>query len=150
MEAREVLVFVQSKNLGPGFRQRRQGVVPLHWSFLSFLLPCCLLRDRCNLLRELEGQLVLQDEVPNDPPSWFAHYPWRYLGDLYMESGQTLQGSFSAAAVDRLYRSQILEVNTRWKALAEIYTIHSFAPFSWDLSSNVCLKMALKIANLFC
>ena len=29
----------------------------------------------------------------------------------------------------RLYRSQILQVNMRWKALAEIYTMHSFAPF---------------------
>ena len=28
-----------------------------------------------------------------------------------------------------LYRSQILPVNTRWKALAEIYTMHSFARF---------------------
>ena len=33
-------------------------------------------------------------------------------------------------ALSRLYRSQILQVNTRWKALAEIYTMHSFAPFS--------------------
>ena len=32
-------------------------------------------------------------------------------------------------ARSRLYRSQILQVNTRWKALAEIYTMHSFAPF---------------------
>ena len=30
----------------------------------------------------------------------------------------------------RLYRGQILQVNTRWKALVEIYTMHSFAPFS--------------------
>ena len=30
----------------------------------------------------------------------------------------------------RLYRSQILQENMRWKALAEIYTMHSFAPFS--------------------
>ena len=30
----------------------------------------------------------------------------------------------------RLYRSQILQVNTCWKAVAEIYTMHSFAPFS--------------------
>ena len=29
-----------------------------------------------------------------------------------------------------LYRSQILQENIRWKALAEIYTMHSFAPFS--------------------
>ena len=33
-------------------------------------------------------------------------------------------------ARSRLYRSQILQVSTRWKALAEIYTMHSFAPFS--------------------
>ena len=30
----------------------------------------------------------------------------------------------------RLYRSQILQQNMRWKALAEIYTMHSFAPVS--------------------
>ena len=29
-----------------------------------------------------------------------------------------------------LYRSQILQVNTRWKGLVEIYKMHSFAPFS--------------------
>ena len=33
-------------------------------------------------------------------------------------------------ARSRLYRNQILQVNTRWKALGEIYTMHSFAPFS--------------------
>ena len=33
-------------------------------------------------------------------------------------------------ARSRLYRSQILQVNIRWKALVEIYTKHSFAPFS--------------------
>ena len=32
-------------------------------------------------------------------------------------------------ARSQLYRSQILQVNTRWKALAEIYTMHYFAPF---------------------
>ena len=37
-------------------------------------------------------------------------------------------------ARSRLYRSRFLQVNTRWKALAEIYTMHSFAPFSWDPS----------------
>ena len=38
-----------------------------------------------------------------------------------------------------LYRSHILQANTRWKALAEIYTMHSFAPFSK-------LKIFVKIA----
>ena len=37
-------------------------------------------------------------------------------------------------ARSRLYRRRLLQVNTRWKALAEIYTMHSFAPFSWDPS----------------
>ena len=37
-----------------------------------------------------------------------------------------------------LYRSQILQENTRWKALAEIYTMHSFAPLS-----------ILKISSIF-
>ena len=37
-------------------------------------------------------------------------------------------------ARSRLYRRRFLQVNMRWKALAEIYTMHSFAPFSWDPS----------------
>ena len=32
-------------------------------------------------------------------------------------------------ARSRLYRRRFLQVNTGWKALAEIYTKHSFAPF---------------------
>ena len=34
-------------------------------------------------------------------------------------------------ARSRLYRRRFLQVNTSWKALAEIYTMHSFAPF-WN------------------
>ena len=45
-------------------------------------------------------------------------------------------------ARSRLYRSQILQVNTRWKALVEIYTMHSFAPF-WNL------KFFVKIQQTF-
>ena len=41
----------------------------------------------------------------------------------------------------RLYRSQILQQNMRWKALAEIYTMHSFAPVS-------NLKIFVKIYNV--
>ena len=29
----------------------------------------------------------------------------------------------------QLYQGQILQEDMRWKALAEIYTMHSFAPF---------------------
>ena len=54
-------------------------------------------------------------------------------------------------ARSRPYRSQILQVNTSWKALAEIYTMHSFTPF-WNplhgsLSSKFCLKIAENIAK---
>ena len=35
---------------------------------------------------------------------------------------ETLEGSF-----ERLYRNEILQVSVRLKALAEIYTMHSFA-----------------------
>ena len=44
-------------------------------------------------------------------------------------------------ARSRLYRSHILQVNTRWKALAEIYTMHSFAPF-WNPQSKIRRKNA--------
>ena len=33
-------------------------------------------------------------------------------------------------ARSRLYRRRFLQVNTRWKPLAEIYIMHSFAPFA--------------------
>ena len=43
---------------------------------------------------------------------------------------ETVRFQAGSRARSRLYRSQILQVNMRWKALAEIYTMHSFAPFS--------------------
>ena len=43
-------------------------------------------------------------------------------------------------ARSRLNRSQILQVNTRWKALAEIYTMHSFAPFCTVLNAQNFVK----------
>ena len=42
--------------------------------------------------------------------------------DGHRSIGQTLEGSF-----ERLYRNESLQVNMRLKALAEIYTMHSFA-----------------------
>ena len=46
-------------------------------------------------------------------------------------------------ARSRLYRRRSLQVNTRWKALAEIYTMHSFAPF-------FNLKISAKNRQHFC
>ena len=48
-------------------------------------------------------------------------------------------------ARSRLYRSQILQVNTRWKALAQIYTMHSFAPFSTLMFCQTCAIYILLI-----
>ena len=47
-------------------------------------------------------------------------------------------------ARSRLYRRRFLQVNTRWKALAEIYTMHSFAPFSnLNFSSKIAKTFSL-------
>ena len=44
-------------------------------------------------------------------------------------------------ARSRLYRSQILQVNMRWKALVEIYTMHSFAQLcNLNFFSKFCQK----------
>ena len=45
----------------------------------------------------------------------------------------------------QLYRRRFLQVNTRWKALAEIYTMHSFAPFS---NLNFFVKIAKTFSRL--
>ena len=54
-----------------------------------------------------------------------------YLGDLYAESGQTLQGSFSAVSKPNFASKYSLELAICSKALAEIYTMQSLAPF-WN------------------
>ena len=52
----------------------------------------------------------------------------------------------------RLYRSQILQQNMRWKALAEIYTMHSFAPV-WNplakIGPDSNLNFFVKMSNCF-
>ena len=57
------------------------------------------------------------------------------LGDLYAESRQTLKGSFSAVSKPKFESKYSLELGSiwkeDWKALAEIYKMHSFAPF-WN------------------
>ena len=49
-------------------------------------------------------------------------------GDRANFTGLVL-GCLAGWLADRLYRSHILQVNTRWKALAEIYTMHSLHRF---------------------
>ena len=47
------------------------------------------------------------------------------LGLTQLSHYLTLKGSFSAVSKPNL--NEILQVNMRWKALAEIYKMHSFA-----------------------
>ena len=51
------------------------------------------------------------------------HSPASPLGVLYAESGQTLEGSFSAVSKPNLASKYSLEL-ARWKALDEIYKIY--------------------------
>ena len=62
-------------------------------------------------------------------------YPgtWEICNNIYIRSIIVMICTRRAGklfrARSRLYRSQNLQVNTRWKALAEVYTMHSFALF---------------------
>ena len=58
-----------------------------------------------------------------------AGYPWpRKKAEHSHSAGhRTARSGKLSRARSRLYRSQILQVNMRLKALAEIYTMHSFA-----------------------
>ena len=60
-------------------------------------------------------------------------------------------------ARSRLYRRRFLQVNTHWKALAEIYTMHSFAPFSRHLfwlkkltNRNIEKMKSGSLISIFC
>ena len=77
---------------------------------------------------------ALRETVPQEGHLLDVRVPGGSVIIMYAESGQTLQGSLSAVS------KPTFASNTRWKTLAEIYTMHSFAPFS-------NLKMLVKICN---
>ena len=62
-------------------------------------------------------------ECASTVSSYTATIPWTLL-QIGPESGQTLQDSLTAVSKPNFVG------NIRWKALAEIYTMHSFAPLS--------------------
>ena len=78
----------------------------------------------CGPVRAGYGQRPRRRHAAEDPDTW---------GICTQRAGK-LYKARSRLARSRLYRSQILQVNTHVKALAEIYTIHSFAQVSWDPS----------------
>ena len=72
----------------------------------------------------------LAPQLPRaQPAAKAAACPRSLLMQLNAEGGCIARSGKLDRARSRLYRTQILQVNARWKALAEIYTMHSFAPF---------------------
>ena len=94
----------------------------------------------CRSRRELSNAYLLAkigvDTAENEPLEVWGENSIQYSLHSLPKSAPPAAGFASGPpgrlyrARSRLYRSQILQVNTRWKALAEIYTMHSFAPFS--------------------
>ena len=104
------------------------------------------------MLDALNGEEVLQGELElgevlclgvrvDDPESSVnegLHFWWHVcVHEVVRHSRATITWGICTRragklyrARSRLYRSRFLQVNMRWKALAEIYTMHSFAPFS--------------------
>ena len=78
--------------------------------------------------------------------SSFSEKRQRISGKIHAE-GATRGGRSCVLyrARSRLHRSQILQENMRWKALAEIYTMDSFAPFS---NLNFFVKIAKTFSRL--
>ena len=79
----------------------------------------------------MESKKSTESEGSNESvlkESWAANKRFKFLRFKFKFPIALIFELYRARS--RLYRSQILQVNTRWKALAEIYTIHSFAPFS--------------------
>ena len=81
-------------------------------------------------LTQLSNYLTLKGSFS---AGWLAGRP-DYLQKLKVLEGYEKVNDYSnirhmtADGRSRLYRSQILQVNMRLKALAKIYTMHSFAP----------------------
>ena len=99
----------------------------------------------CRSRRELSNAYLLAkfgvDTAENEPSKVCPRRPRRRRARQAHGAHDKLDRARS-----RLYRSQILQVNTRWKALAEIYTMHSFALFS---NLNFFVKNAESFADFF-
>ena len=97
----------------------------------AVLAACSQCRHGLNVfLRDLSTQFEEHDQ------RYSAH--WRTCGCHYWSIVWKLRTRMNniekywiklRGARSRLYGRRFLQVNTRWKALVEIYTMHSFAPF---------------------
>ena len=84
--------------------------------------------DGYGYLLALHAAVRREEHTPERVPGlWAANKSFEILKFKFKFPRARTYELFRARS--RLYRSQILQVNTRWKALAEIYTMNSFAPF---------------------
>ena len=120
---------VQSNNSARQFFRLddRGNAAPYEWPLIG-------LRDSLSADVQCDGRSHAGSHVHERPPlrrrrvRWAANKRFKMLKfNFKFPIARTFE-RFRARS--RLYRSQILQVNTRWEALAEIYTMHSFAPFS--------------------
>ena len=79
-------------------------------------------RVRCHLDASSQSEVEVIETV-------LATLPSRHVS-RYMATCWLWLGDFHPSIHPSIHRRRFLQVNTRWKALAEIYTMHSFAPFS--------------------
>ena len=92
------------------------------------VISCCsssLIQPRIDRFKLLGGQ-----GATRSTPKRAAELRAPESGDAGSIGAMQARSGKLYRARSRLYRSQILQVNMRLKALAEIYTMHSFAPFS--------------------
>ena len=83
------------------------------------------------------------DTAENEPAKNLQNFRKMHFSKMHFQKshGRTARSGKLHRARSRLYRGQILQENMRLKALAEIYTMHSFA--------QLCkLKFCQKFANI--
>ena len=121
-------------------------------------------RASCPCTPELANRTLLQPYTPFPPRSNTCNCPSEWLSSATLVKSRRCtrriqpQGTSRSStwgictrragklnkARSQLYRSQILQENMRWKALAEIYTMHSFAQIC---NRNFLSKFCEKFAN---
>ena len=96
------------------------------------------------------GQIGRPGQQGREDPEGAEQGPLAKLRDTsgltQLSNYLTSKGSFSALSKPNFASKYALELGSIWKALAEIYTMHSFAPFSM---LKIFVKNRWKFANFF-
>ena len=115
------------------------------FSFLQYVFVCAETtskaeNSRCAASRVFRknGEMLtakMKSPAPSPAGSFSGEATGGGWADVRLAQDDVLRQDARSGKLDRarsrLYQSQILQENMRWKALAEIYTMPSFAPF-WN------------------